>query len=148
MHATCKLAALMLALSSCATDTELYSDRGVVCLYSGDSQEAGPDGLHDYKPGSALRVMARSPGCFQSGCFDVVDAECGVDVEDGEIRLETFFSVKTRKRLQCKSDCSQAEASCESTAVLAEGTYEVVFGTAHLSLEVPSRQAAICFDVP
>lgn len=148
MRTIFSLIVTLLALSGCGAESTVYADRGTVCLYSEGPQGDGADGLHHYEPGFALRAEARSPGCFQSGCFSVNDAECHVEVDGDEVLLETLFSIETPYRLQCKSDCRQAEASGISAAPLDAGTYTVTLGASTAILEVPSKQKLVCLDVP
>lgn len=148
MRSFFSLTVTLLALSACGAESTVYADRGTVCLYSESPQGDGADGLHQYEPGYALRAEARSPGCLASGCYSVNDAECHVEVDGDEVLLETFFSVETPYRLQCKSDCRHAEASDISAAPLDAGTYKVTLGESTAILEVPSKQKLVCLDVP
>jgi len=89
-------------------------------------------------------VVARSPGCFATACFEVQSAECDVRVEDGRVVITSEFVIETLDRLQCKSDCRDAEVTCASAEVAEPDIYGIEFGELEGGLVVPSRDAPVC----
>lgn len=142
---TLMLSSMLLTLQGCVAESNIYEDRGTVCVYSEGPESSST--LQDYAAGHALRVVAAAPECFPSGCSSVIGAECQVEVVAGKVVVDTFFSIETRDG-QCKSDCRAIEAVCNSAAPLEEGSYEVVLGSTAVTLEAPSKQKPICLEVP
>lgn len=132
----------MVLLGACR-ETVNFTDEGQVCVYSGPMASTG-DELHAYAADLRLLAVARSPGCFQTGCFDVKLSQCEVTVQDGEIVIETDFSIQTTDLGQCKSDCRQAETTCTTDLSILEGNYRVIYGDAADELAIPSEREALC----
>ena len=142
---TLGLRLLLIALLGvgCA-ETQIFQDSGQICVFPGTVSEE--EGAHEYRQGVPLAVVARSPGCLQTNCFEIERAECAVAVDGTVITVTSSFEIRLLDRIQCKSDCRSAEAECTSEPIESEGIFEVRFGDATTELAIPSTAPALCTE--
>lgn len=104
----------------------------------------GAEPVYAYEQGDVLMVRADLDVCYATGCGEVQDASCDVEVVDSTIRITTRFSIWQREGGNCKSDCRYAEASCQTPALTEQKSYNVEFGEASVVFDVPSTRAQLC----
>lgn len=149
-----KVAVPLVALcaTGCARESFTFIDEGTVCVFSATGKYGVESMLHHsavehaYVAGVPFLASARSPGCFETGCFDVSVAECEVRLQDRRLVISSEFVIEIVDRIQCKSDCRSAEATCVGADPAIAQTYEVAFGDAVDGLVVPSQGLPTCLD--
>lgn len=134
--------ALLALLAFGCSETQTFRDAGSICVFatSVDAQE------EEYEVGAPLMVRAQTPGCLQTNCYEVAVAECSMNIEGLVISVTSWFEIKLLDRIQCKSDCAFADATCSLESIDSEGLYEIRFGGTTADLEIPSIGPVLCMD--
>ena len=140
------------ALLACAGeqwDAVSVDNEGDICLYTGDFDEwATSSGGEEstFTSADPITVHYVAEDCFSSSCTRSVDIACSATVKGNDIVIEGTGSweVASGKNQECTADCGLGDAQC-SIGPLADGTYEVQFGSESTSLTIPST-ATVCLQ--
>ncbi len=104
-----------------------YIDEGDVCF-----------GTVDADADSTVSVVVQD--CMSSSCSRAFQGACTAAVAGTEITLTSDISWEDATgNIDCTDDCGIPATSCTLEG-LAEGTYNVTFGTESLTLAVPSSE--------
>jgi hypothetical protein len=142
---------LLVACGGEKWDEVSVEDEGDLCLYTGEFDEWSTVGE---PPGEESTFTSTDPitvhyvplYCFSSSCTRNIDLSCSVTVEGSDIAIDGTGSweVASGKNQDCTADCGMGDTQC-TIDPLAEGTYEVRFGSDSASLTIPST-ATVCLQ--
>jgi len=142
---------ILLACGGEKWDTVSIEDEGDLCLYTGDfdvwSTVGEPPGEEStFTSTDSITVHYVPLYCFSSSCTQNIDLSCSATVKGSEIVIEGTGSweVASGSNQECTADCGLGDTQC-TIDPLAEGTYEVRFGSDSESLTIPST-ATVCLQ--
>lgn len=141
--ASLTLCALLPACQS--KDAATHRDVGSACVALESSEPVFFDQCQSQElaAGSALRIDVDFALCLSSSCDRLVRADCEVTRDGTVITVTARADVESEVGGSCTDDCGSVNASC-TLGELPEGSYELRYGDATLTFDVPSTTSVRC----
>jgi hypothetical protein len=135
---------ILLACGGEKWETVSVEDEGDLCLYTGEFDPwatVGGGEESTFTSTDPITVHYVPLYCFSSSCTQNIDLSCSATVKGSDIVIDGSGSWEgaSGSNQFCTDDCGLGDTQC-TIDPLAEGTYEVRFGSDSESLTIPSTE--------